>query len=130
MHTTFRLLAASTFLLAAAQMALAVDDLPPDCPGGGTATGKPSCTGPIFKPVCTEGPPWTCTLKDDKKTAELDRGPAKPPRFVFPVESLSSGGSDSGGVYDPGIGGGGNFGGTTGSPATTATTGGGGPSFL
>ena len=32
------------------------------CPGGGTQKCTFHCTGPVTAPVCTEGPPCTCTL--------------------------------------------------------------------
>lgn len=37
-------------------------EAPPSCPGGGTATGTFSCTGPVTRPVCSEGPPWKCSI--------------------------------------------------------------------
>jgi hypothetical protein len=53
----------------------------PSCPGGGTATGTFSCTGPVLKPVCTEGPPWKCSIKDtnSNQVLQLDGG-SKPPK--------------------------------------------------
>lgn len=32
------------------------------CPGGGTQKCTFHCSGPLTNPVCTEGPPCTCTL--------------------------------------------------------------------
>lgn len=32
------------------------------CPGGGTQKCTFHCSGPITAPVCTEGPPCTCSL--------------------------------------------------------------------
>jgi hypothetical protein len=133
MSFTLKLVAASTALFFSTTTAFA--EVPPSCPGGGTATGKPSCTGPIFNPVCTEGPPWTCTIKDDKPaTLEVgDGGTPRPPRLIdlLPPTSLS----DSGG-YQPSPGGGGGGGsrpsaGEVGSTTnTTLSTGGSSPSFL
>jgi hypothetical protein len=79
MLRTFRLLAVSTSLLFGIGTALA--EAPPSCPGGGTATGTFTCTGPVLKPVCTEGPPWKCTITDDKKSATMGTiGGSRPPR--------------------------------------------------
>jgi hypothetical protein len=104
MSLTLRILAVSTALALSTMTALA--DTPPSCPGGGTATGTFSCTGPVLKPVCTEGPPWKCTIKDDKPaTATMgDGGTTRPPRHLdvaaFATSSLAgtSSGADIGPV--------------------------------
>lgn len=90
MPLTLRILAVSTALAFSSITAFA--DTPPSCPGGGTATGTFSCTGPILKPVCTEGPPWKCTIKDDKPaTATMGDGggTVRPPRR-FDVGAFAS----------------------------------------
>jgi hypothetical protein len=60
-------------------MAAAANDAPA-CPGGGTEKCTITCTG-LLPPVCTSGPPCTCTL--DKATAgvkALLSGDAAPPK--------------------------------------------------
>lgn len=134
MALTLKLITAATALFfTTAVFAETNGDLPPSCPGGGTATGKISCTGPITKPVCTEGPPWTCTIKDDKTaTLEVGDGPVRPARHIIdtmPPVSLSDGGSASGGGGGTGGGGGGgrfDFGDIGSMPTMTLSDGGGG----
>lgn len=63
MLETLRLIALTTSLATLSSAALA--EAPPSCPGGGTPVGTIRCTGPLLDPVCTEGPPWQCVLKDD-----------------------------------------------------------------
>lgn len=48
-----------TIIMASSVAALAEA---PQCPGGGVAKGTFHCSGPVLHPVCTEGPPWTCSL--------------------------------------------------------------------
>jgi hypothetical protein len=135
MARTLKYIAAATALFfATAAFAETNGDLPPDCPGGGTATGKITCTGPLFNRTCTEGPPWVCTLKDDKvATLEVGDTPRPPKRVIdlLPPTSLSDGGS-----APPTGGGGGGGGGSrgpldnVGSMTTVMTQGSSGPSFL
>ena len=94
-----RLLAASTFLVMGASAAMA--EIAPACPGGGTATGVFHCTGPVFWPTCTEGPPWTCTIKTSDSVMTMEGGDRpRPPRFgehvLQPFGSLSESSSDAG----------------------------------
>ena len=72
MLRTFKMTALATFFAATCSAAFA--EAAPSCPGGGTATGTFTCTGPVLRPVCTEGPPWKCTIKDDDKKAEMGGG--------------------------------------------------------
>ena len=77
---TIRLIAAFTFLVIGSGAAMA--EMPPSCPGGGTATGTFHCTGPVFWPTCTEGPPWTCTIKTNSSVMTMEGGDVRrPPRF-------------------------------------------------
>jgi hypothetical protein len=48
----------------------------PACPGGGVQKCTPKCSGPITRPVCTYGPPCTCTMSKlpTDKAARADRG--------------------------------------------------------
>ena len=61
----------------------------PACPGGGVEKCTPRCSGPITRPVCTYGPPCTCTMSKlpTDKAARADRnsgggsaGGSRPPR--------------------------------------------------
>jgi hypothetical protein len=135
MALTLKLITAATALLfTTAVFAETNGDLPPSCPGGGTATGKITCTGPVLRPTCTEGPPWTCTIKDDNAaTLEVgDGGTVRPPRRiidVMPPMSLSDGGSASGASGGGGGGGGGKpgFGGLVNVPTVMLESSGSGP---
>ena len=47
----------------------------PACPGGGVEKCTPKCTGPVTRPVCTYGPPCTCSMpKSSDKVLGRDRG--------------------------------------------------------
>lgn len=103
MLRTLRLLAISTVLIATAGAALAETngEVPPSCPGGGTATGTFSCTGPVLKPVCTEGPPWKCSVSNTATTLELSSSDVVPPKkhhfnVTAQFNSLSESGTDTG----------------------------------
>lgn len=132
MSHALRLLAVSTFLATSITTALA--EVAPACPGGGTATGTFNCTGPVFFPTCTEGPPWKCTIVDDDKSAEMGGGDGPPPRkFDFVVAPSLSGAG--GAVFEPGGGGGGggpngHLGDTTGPAPTVMSDGGSGPTLF
>jgi hypothetical protein len=101
-----RLLAASTFLVMGATAAMA--EIAPACPGGGTATGTFHCTGPVFWPTCTEGPPWKCPITTSDSVMTMDGiDTPRPPRFgqhvLPPAASLSESSSDGGGAPMPTI---------------------------
>lgn len=72
MLKTLKLIALTTSLAMFCSAALA--EAPPSCPGGGTPVGTIKCTGPLLNPVCTEGPPWKCVLKDNAGTKVMDGG--------------------------------------------------------
>ena len=48
-------------------------DVAPSCPGGGTATGTFHCTG-VINPVCSEGAPWTCSIKSSVSNGLMEMG--------------------------------------------------------
>jgi hypothetical protein len=52
-----------------------------NCPGGGAEKCTYKCTGPVTKPVCSYGPPCTCSLpkSSDKLSAGRDRSPVRDP---------------------------------------------------
>jgi hypothetical protein len=52
-----------------------------NCPGGGVEKCTYKCTGPVTKPVCSYGPPCTCSLpkSSDKLNAGRDRSPVLDP---------------------------------------------------
>jgi hypothetical protein len=52
-----------------------------NCPGGGVEKCTPKCTGPVLNPVCTYGPPCTCSLPkgSDKLSASRNRTPTRNP---------------------------------------------------
>lgn len=46
----------------------------PSCPGGGVAKGTMHCSGPVLHPICSEGPPWTCTITGNSGTNVMSSG--------------------------------------------------------
>ena len=81
----------------AAQFGAAPASAASNCPGGGVEKCTYKCTGPVTKPVCSYGPPCTCSLpkSSDKLSAGRDRSPLRNPSAGTSGGNLQPGGDKS-----------------------------------